>query len=68
MIANPDCRESIVADQALAWNPSLPGTKSEDTILVTEKGFEILTRGEGWEYVPFQAEDGTVERPWPLVI
>ncbi len=60
--------ETVMAGQALAWNPSLPGVKSEDTILVTEKGFDILTRGEDWDYVAFDTEEGTVERPWPLVI
>ncbi len=58
----------IQTPQALAWNPSLPGVKSEDTILVTDKGFEVLTRGDGWDTIPVDTEEGTVERPWPLVI
>ena len=37
-----DARVSLY--QAFAWNPTIAGTKSEDTALVTEGGLEILTR------------------------
>lgn len=33
----------VVAGQMLAWNPSISGVKSEDTILVREEGNLILT-------------------------
>lgn len=68
LIVTPGCEESIVSNMALAWNPSITGVKSEDTILVTDKGFEIITRGEGWNYLPFEVDGKTVERPWPMVI
>ncbi len=33
---------------ALAWNPSLPGAKIEDTVLMTENGIENLTFDSSW--------------------
>jgi Xaa-Pro aminopeptidase len=33
---------------AVAWNPTLPGSKIEDTVLVTDGGLEILTVDARW--------------------
>ena len=34
----------IAQQQAFCWNPSITGTKSEDTIVVSSDGFEFITR------------------------
>ena len=40
--AAPDDPTVVLADQAFAWNPSIAGTKSEDTILCRAGGCEVL--------------------------
>lgn len=51
-LVTPATMESITAPQAVAWNPSVAGTKSEDTLLVTGQGVEVLTKGaSGWPMV-----------------
>ena len=42
--ATPDTPHVVRDCQAFAWNPSIAGTKSEDTILVTAEGAEVLTQ------------------------
>lgn len=42
-IARPGGAENVRAPQAFAWNPSLNGAKSEDTVLLMEDAIEVLT-------------------------
>ncbi|MGE5623566.1 MAG: M24 family metallopeptidase [Methanocella sp.] len=47
-VAMPGSTVEIVAPQGLAWNPTVQGTKCEETVLVTENGPEILTHTPSW--------------------
>ena len=49
------------------WNPSLPGVKSEDTILVNDSGFEVLTKTGEWIYITFEFEGKIIQRPDILI-
>ncbi|WP_121822590.1 M24 family metallopeptidase [Halostella salina] len=63
-IATPDSEASVTTPMAYAWNPTVQGAKSEDTVLVTEDGFEVLTRTGRWptEEVDAVDRDVAVER------
>jgi antitoxin VapB len=69
LIATRETEEAIVEGQAYAWNPSITGTKSEDTILVGREENELLTAIEGWPTIEaLGIEGGMVERPAILEI
>ncbi len=42
-VAHPKSREKVEINQAFAWNPSISGTKTEETCIVFENGIEIIT-------------------------
>ena len=62
-IATPSLQEEVVAPQAYAWNPSITGVKSEDTVLVGENGVEVLTEMPGWPTIPVTVDGVLYERP-----
>ncbi|ATB41451.1 peptidase M24 [Cystobacter fuscus] len=61
-IARPGSQVVLQPHNALAWNPSLPGAKIEDTLVTSEGGVEILTVDPRW---PTVSIDG---RPRPDIL
>lgn len=60
--------DTLVAEnQAFAWNPSITGTKSEDTIIATLEGPEILSMVEDWPVVEVEVNGERLARPDILV-
>lgn len=49
--------------QAFAWNPSITGTKSEDTILVNEESFENMTEINSWPEITVEVDRQIISRP-----
>ncbi len=57
----------VLENQPYAWNPSITGSKSEDTILATSKGPVVITAAQNWPMVPVKWEGKTIQRPDILV-
>ncbi len=62
-VAVPGLAERVHVNQAFAWNPTLPGAKSEDTVLVTDEGLEVLTELRDWPTVEVEVEGKMFRRP-----
>jgi len=68
IIANPGDTTPMRASQAFAWNPSVRGVKSEDTVLIGDGGAAtVITTTPGWPTWPLTVEGRAIERPAILV-
>jgi len=57
----------VLPNQAFAWNPSITGTKSEDTIIATPSGPEIISASPGFPTTDVAAAGVTMKRADILV-
>ncbi len=57
----------VQENQPFTWNPSLTGTKSEDTVLATSKGPEMITRPILYPTLSITVEGISFKRPAILV-
>lgn len=48
VVAVPGSQVRLQPHNAVAWNPSLPGAKIEDTVVITDSGVDILTVDPRW--------------------
>jgi Xaa-Pro aminopeptidase len=67
-IAHPKSHETVQARQAFAWNPTVTGTKVEETMLVHEHGFEVVTASPDWPAIPLNVSGRALAAPAILSI
>lgn len=57
-VVTPDTEGIIRKQQAYAWNPTIAGTKCEETTYLLEDGIEIFTRTNEWPCSSVKTEYG----------
>lgn len=62
-VATPGHRHVVEVGEVYAWNPSIAGVKSEDTILVGAERNEVLTTIAGWPMLRVEVDGVAFERP-----
>ncbi len=62
-----DSDEVVLENQAFAWNPSIAGTKSEDTIIARAGGSELLAARDPWPMLEIEYDGRLLRRPDILV-
>lgn len=55
-VAHPKSSETVKNNQAFAWNPSITGTKCEETVIVRENEIESLTATPNFPNIAIEIE------------
>ena len=63
LVATPGDPTVIEAGMVAAWNPSIVGAKCEDTVLITDDGFEIVSQSSAsWPKIDVNVNGQIVQR------
>lgn len=63
----PGSEDEVRENQVYAWNPSITGTKMEDTVLIGAEENVVLTAIPEWPTIPVEIGGKVYERPAILV-
>ena len=55
-VAHPASTETVQPNQAFAWNPTITGTKVEETCIITADGIETITETSGWPRITHEID------------
>jgi antitoxin VapB len=62
-VATPNTDHAVLEGEVYAWNPSITGVKSEDTIMVGPERNEVLTTISSWPMLKVDVDGVSWERP-----
>ena len=51
-VAHPASTETVQTHQAFAWNPTVTGSKAEETCIASAEGVEVITKSPDWPQIP----------------
>ena len=59
----PTARSPLEAGSALCWSPSVGAARSEDTVVIDARGFEVVTEAQDWPKVEVAVKGFPLPRP-----
>lgn len=63
----PDSQFRLRENMALSWNPTIGAARSQDTVIIDDHGFEVVTAVQRWPLTTVSIRGQSVERPGILV-
>lgn len=59
----PDDESRIGSDMPLAWSPSVGAARSGDTVVVDDRGYEVVTEAQNWPKLEVMVKGFPMTRP-----
>jgi hypothetical protein len=59
----PDSKFAITTDMPLCWSPSVGSARSEDTVVVDSRGYEVVTEAQNWPKLEITVKGYPMLRP-----
>jgi Xaa-Pro aminopeptidase len=59
----PDSPTPIPLGAALRWSPTVRAARSEDTVVVDQRGFEVVTEAQDWPKIEVAVKGYSIPRP-----
>lgn len=66
-IFRPNSNLVLLHGMPVCWSPTVGSARSQDTVVVDERGFEVVTEAQRWPMLEVQVKESTVNRPNILV-
>jgi Xaa-Pro aminopeptidase len=62
-LLRPDSQLVLASNMALSWSPSIGAARTEDTMVVDERGFELVTAAQDWPLNDIAVKGFLIPRP-----
>ena len=62
-LLTPDSNLVLQPDMAVCWNPSVGPARSEDTVVVDDRGYEVVTAAQDWPQLEVAVKGYKMTRP-----
>ncbi|MBV8859567.1 MAG: aminopeptidase P family protein [Acidobacteria bacterium] len=67
-VAHPASTETVQNNQAFAWNPTVTGSKAEETCIASAEGVEVITKSPDWPQITVPVEGRVYTSPDVLAL
>jgi Xaa-Pro aminopeptidase len=67
VLLRPDSTMVLEPNFALAWSPSVGAARTEDTVVIDNRGYEVVTAPQDWPQIDVAVKGFVIPRPGVLV-
>ncbi len=63
VVLRPDSNHVLEPDTAMAWSPSVQAARTEDTVVIDARGYEVVTAPQDWPQLDVAVKGFIIPRP-----